>query len=170
MDVSKEVKEIQKAVAAAKRKLEKLLKLHPKEMPVGKTADLMYEVRDLKALFNKLTTPIVEDVLTPVHKTLEDHFIMTLAAGESSGVQGATARVQVTPYAVPIFDKEDAKAREKFLKYVVKTSQYDLLTQDIIKRDAVRERWDDKKQIPGVTVFNTKKVSCTKLNGKKAAK
>lgn len=167
VDVSKELEAAQKALAPAIRKLKKLTDLKPKDMPVGKVVDLLYDLRELKSLVGKITTPLVEDILSPVVKTLEEHFIMTLAVGESSGVQGSHSRVQVTPYAVPVLDSETKDALEQFVRYVVRTKQFDLLKRDVINRDAVRERWDDKKQVVGVTAFNTKKVSCTKLNGRK---
>lgn len=170
VDITKEIAAAQKALVPAVRKLKKLLELKPKDMPVGKVADTLYVLRELKSVIGKLTNPLTEDILGPVVKNLEDHFIMTLAVGEASGVQGAYSRVQVTPYAVPILDGEDKQALQKFVAYVVKTKQYDLLKRDVINRDAVRERWDAKKQVVGVTAFNTKKVSCTKLSGKKSVK
>ena len=99
----------------------------------------------------------------PAVKLIEEHFINQLPVGESSGVQGYAARVQITSSPIPQVRAEDW---EKFFKYVAKTGQWELLTHNL-SREAVRERWDAKKQVKFVTTFNAKKVSCTKLGVRK---
>ena len=168
VDIAKEAAAASKALAPAVKRLKRLLELDPKALPVGKASDLLYDVREAKAQAAHLVDALVDDILTPVVKALEEHFIMTLAVDEATGVQGGHSRVQVTQQVVPVFPGDDAgKGREAFLKHVLKTKQFDLLKADIIARDAVRERWDNKAQVPGVTKFIAKRVSCTKLNGRK---
>jgi hypothetical protein len=77
-------------------------------------------------------------------------------------VQGQAARVQVTDSAVPTVE---AEGWPKLYAYIKRTGSFDLLNR-AVNRSAVTERWDNKKQVPGVTVFHVKKVSCTKLGGK----
>jgi hypothetical protein len=93
-------------------------------------------------------------------KQVEDHFIQTLAVGESSGVQGKKSRVQVTEAVRPTITDWD-----KFYAYIKKNNAFELLNR-APNRVAITERWDAKKQIPGVGSFHDKKVSCTKLSGK----
>jgi hypothetical protein len=162
LDLSKELQAAQKALAPALRKLKKLGSLQPTTAKTGELADLLYDLRELKSAVGVIIKPITEDILSPAIKLLEEHFIMTLAADAASGVQGTRSRVQITPNPVPIIDTEN-DGFSKFVSYVVKNKQWDLLKRDVIARDAVRERWDAKQQVPGVTNFIAKKVSCTKL-------
>ncbi len=57
---------------------------------------------------------------------------------------------------------------DAFYKYVARTKSFDLLNR-AVNREAARERWDARKQVPGMDKFHAKKVSCTKLNGKSGA-
>jgi len=152
-----------KALAPAVKRLSKLLsKLDPKDLPTGARADTLYDLRVLTKLLSNVTAPF-DDVLSPAIKALEESFVQELAVGESSGVQGFHARVQVTESVVPVVAAADWP---KFYAYVAKTRAWELLSKSV-NRAAVTERWDNKKQVPHVGRFHAKKVSCTKLGGKK---
>jgi len=153
----------QKALAPAVRRLEKALNkaLDLDKLPPGACVDLLYDLRAVDKVLNTLRSPF-DDVLDPAIKALEENFIQTLAVGESSGVQGMRSRVQVTESVVPTVKPEDW---EKVWAWVARTKAWELLPRSL-KADAVRERWAAKKNIPGVTPYHAKKVSCTKLGGK----
>jgi hypothetical protein len=160
VDIAKELITAAKALAPAVKRLEAIMKkLDPKKLPIGSVSDLLYDLRDLRQMVGVLTDPLTE-VIGPAIKTLEEHFIQTLTIGESSGVQGKYSRVQVTDSVVPVVADWD-----KFYAYIKKNSAFELLNR-AVNRDAVRERWDAKKQVPGIDSFHAKKVSCTKLTGK----
>ena len=162
LDISKEVALATKALAPAAKRLEKALAgLKPEQLPTGALADCLYDLKGLSKLLSSITAPF-DDFLPATVKTVEDHFVNTLAVGESSGVQGFTSRVQVTESPVPVVKPENWL---KFWAYVAKTKQWDLLPRKV-SVDAVRERWDAKKQVPHVGAFHVKKVSCTRLGGK----
>ncbi len=164
VDISKEIKAAQKALKPAVSRLTTALKkLDPKKIAVGALADLLYELRSTASSLNVITVSVT-DVVVPAVKLIEEHFINQLPVGESSGVQGYAARVQITSSPIPQVRAEDW---EKFFKYVAKTGQWELLTHNL-SREAVRERWDAKKQVKFVTTFNKKNVSCTKLGVRKA--
>ena len=163
VDIAKEVAAAAAALApAAKRLSAALTKLDPKKLPFGAAADLLYQLRSVIALVPNLNAPF-DDVLAPAIKTLNDHFINSLPVGESSGVQGFSARVQITDNPVPVIASD---GWPKLYAYIAKTKSWELLNK-AINRNAVRERWDQRKQVPGVTVFHDKKVSCTKLGSAK---
>ena len=163
VDVTKELIAAQKALAPAVKRLTKALgALNPKKIPIGSVVDLLYAIKTVKSALSALSKPLREDVLEPAEKLLEEYFINNLAIGESSGVQGRAARVQISSSPQPVIKPEDW---EKFFAYVAQTKQWELL-QRKVNRDAVRERWDLKKQVKFVGVFNAKTVSCTKLTGK----
>lgn len=163
IDLYKEVEAATKALLPAVRRISKAVEgLEPKDLPAGGVVDLLYDLRGVGKLLSTIIAPF-EDVLTPAVKMLEEHFINTLAVGESSGLQGMHARVQITESPIPTLAPEN---KEAFYKYVAKTKQWDLLPSGV-NRAAVLERWTLKKQVPGVGKFIAKRVSCTKLGGKK---
>ena len=166
LDISREVALATKALAPAAKRLEKVLAgLDPVKLPTGALADALYDLKALGKLLSSITAPF-DDFLPATVKAVEDHFVNTLAVGESSGVQGFQSRVQVTESLVPVVKPENWM---KFWQYVAKTKQWDLLPRQVSK-DAVRERWDNKRQVKFVDTFHAKKVSCTKLSTAKGGR
>lgn len=160
IDITSEVQAAAKILGPALTRLNKaLLNLDPRDYAVGAVADLLGEIRLVAKMVPNLNAPF-GDILDPTIKTLEDHFVNTLAVGESSGVQGMRSRVQVTESIIPTVDNWP-----KFYEHIRKTKSFDLLNR-AVNRAAVGERWDAKKQVPGVGKFHAKKVSVTKLRGK----
>lgn len=160
ISIDVELKAAQESLAKAAKRLRKLnietlLKLKP-----GALADTLYELRAMSTAACSVGT-VVSELTGPLVKQIEDHFIETLKVGEASGLQGMAARVQVSESPVPVVDDW-----EKFYAHISKTKSFDLLNR-AVNRNAVRERWDAKKKVPGVSVFHAKKVSCTKLKGGK---
>ena len=161
IDINKEVRAAQKALAKAQQRLSRELpRIDPKKCAVGALSDFLYELRATGQALNSIATPFAE-LLAPCAKAIEDHFVATLPVGESSGVQGYLARVQITDTPIPVVADWD-----KFYAHIRKAKAFELLNK-AVNRKAVQERWDNKKQVPGVTAFHAKKVSCTKLSKKK---
>ena len=160
--ITKEVQSAVKALAPAVKRLAAVVKkLKPEKLTIGAATDLLYQLRLATSALNAITRPLADDVISPAVKQLEEFFIATLAVGEASGVQGRTARVQVTDSLVP--SVEDWPV---LYKYIRRTGAWELLQRSVSK-EAVRERWDQKRQVPGVKAFHVKRVSCTRLgNGK----
>lgn len=160
LDITPEVQAAQKALTPAVKRLTKILqKFAPSKIPIGAVADALYDLKQLTKVLNTLTAPF-DDLLLPSVKTTEEHFVQTLAVGESSGVQGKKSRVQVTENIVPVVDDW-----AKFYAHIKKTNSFELLNR-APNRVAIVERWDAKKNVPGIGKFHAKKVSCTKLAGK----
>lgn len=161
LDITKELAAAERALRPAAERLKKALKgLKPGSLPIGALSDLLYQLRNVKNLVPSLSAPF-DDVLRPVEKVVEEYFIQTLAVGESSGIQGMSSRTQITESVIPTVEDWIA-----FYGYVRKNNAFELLNR-AVNREAVRERWEAKKQVPGVKAFHAKKVSCTKLSGKK---
>ena len=159
-DVLTELTAATKALAPAIKRLTKTLgSLDPAKLPAGAVADTLYDLRQTSKLLKGIITPF-DDVIDPAVKTLEEHFIQTLSVDESTGVQGQKSRVQVTASVIPVVEDWS-----KFYAHIKKTGGFELLNR-AVNRAAVTERWDAKKQVPGVGKFTAKKVSCTKLGGK----
>jgi len=163
VDLAKEVRAAQKAMKPAVTRLTQVLrKFDPKKAAVGALADFLYDLRIAERSLAVITAPVT-DLTAPMIKLIEEHFVNSLPVGEASGVQGYQARVQVTDTPIPQVKAEDW---ERFFQYVAKTRQWELLTHSL-SREAVRERWDQKKEVKFVTAFHAKRVSCTKLGKRK---
>lgn len=164
LNVTAEVAAAQKALAPAVKRLTKLLaQLQPEKLPIGAVADAFYDMRQLSKVLKAVLDPF-DDLLLPSVKATEEHFIQKLAVGESSGVQGLRSRVQVTESVVPVVET-GADGWVKLYAHIKKTGEFELLNR-ALNKNAVQERWDAKKPVPGVGKFHAKKVSCTKLGGK----
>lgn len=160
VEIISEVTAASKAIAPAVKRLKTALSsIDPSKLPIGALSDLLYDLRQVGKLMNTITSPI-DEVVTPAIKLVEEHFIQTLAVGESSGVQGHKSRVQVTDAVIPTIEDWT-----KFYAHIKKTGEFELLNRAVNKA-AVSERWEAKKNVPGVGKFHAKKVSCTKLSGK----
>ena len=159
VDISREVTAAGRALEPAIKRLKALARLNPSKLKPGALADLLYGLEQLTKQVAVLAAPI-SDIVGPKVKEVEDHFINILPVGELSGVQGRAARVQITESPVPTVEDW-----EKFYAHIKKTGSFELLNR-AVNRAAVKERWDARKQVPGVGRFISKKVSCTKLNGK----
>ena len=85
------------------------------------------------------------------------YLIDNLSKGEASGIRGKVAAVWVETEPVPVVED-----RTKFLAYVFKTKEYDLLTS-AISRAAIKERWEAKKTVPGIGRFNAPKLHQKKV-------
>lgn len=167
LDVSAEVAAAQKALAPAVKRLNTILaRLSTDKLPsvpTGAVADALYDMKQLSRVLGTLLAPF-DDLLLPSVKNTEEYLIGSLAVGESSGVQGMKARVQITERMIPVVDTQN-DGWKKFYAHIKKTGEFDLLNK-ALNAKAVQERWDNKKNVPGVGKFNAKKVSCTKLGGK----
>lgn len=161
VNIDKDVEAARKSLQPATKRLKKALgkEFDPAQLSTGAAADLLYDLRNLNKLLSAPTAELSETVGAAV-KRLEQHFVDTLIADDATGVQGQHSRVQVTKDPVPVVEDWN-----KFYAHIKKKGEFELLNR-APNRAAIRERWDNKKQVPGVGVFNNKKVSCTKLKGK----
>jgi hypothetical protein len=118
----------------------------------GTRADILYVLRE-----ERLKLQRVCELYEKAEGALRDYFIETLPASEASGLSGTKARVQIESRPVP-----QVEDWPKLYAHIKKTNNFELL-QRRVNEGAVKERWEDKKQVPGVGVFIAKKVSCTKI-------
>lgn len=124
----------------------------PKSM--GACADLLFDVRQ-----QRLTAQKVVDEFKEQEKLLTDHIIDNLPKGDRGAI-GKHHQVSVYTDAIPRAADWDA-----IYKFIKRNNAFELL-QRRLSDTAVKERWDDGKQIPGVESFNVVKVSLTKKKGK----
>jgi hypothetical protein len=108
----------------------------------------------------------VEDRVAELNKQLEDakayrgrleaHLIEELPASDADGICGKVKRATVVKKRVPTL-----KDWKKFTAHLKKTGDFDLV-QHRLSSEAVKSRWDEGRQVPGVQGITVKKISLTK--------
>lgn len=126
-----------------------------KTLPKAKMGPLVDEYRDIREL--RLAASKFADALEAEEKRIMNHIIENVDADESSGVVGKNFKALVKREQRPVVEDWD-----KFYAHVKKTGAFDLL-QKRLNDAAVKERFEDKKKVPGVGTFQVKKLSVTKL-------
>lgn len=109
---------------------------------------------------------VLREALSEIHRdeerlkarrlALETKLLEELPASDAEGIAGKTMRATVVSKRVP-----SIKDWNKLTKYVQKTGAFDLLRRQV-STEAVQERWDAKKPVPGVEGFTKKSISLTK--------
>lgn len=126
----------------------------PSKIPknFGAAADLLYQTRERRLKLAKIV-----DSMEEFEKSLKKHFIENLSKKESTGAAGKIARAQIVTEDQPVVQDWEAA-----YKHIKKTGSFDLLNR-AINRTAVKARWDNGKEVPGVGHFQVTKVSVTKV-------
>ncbi len=119
---------------------------------IGECADLLYTLKAKRLAAQKLVTAMEEN-----ESALKTHIIKKLPKSATSGVAGKLARVSVVTEDVPQVQDWD-----KFYAHIKKTGDFELLGKRI-KKEAIEERWEAKKKIPGVGTFAVTTVSINKV-------
>lgn len=119
---------------------------------LAQCADRLYEVREKRLAEQKKV-----DEIEAEEKALKEHLINNLPKSEASGVAGKLARVTIVTKVIPQVEDWD-----KFYAHIKKTNSFDLM-QRRVSDTAVKERWDNGKQVPGVKTFNALSVSINKV-------
>lgn len=119
---------------------------------LGACADRLYLLRAKRLEEQKKV-----DAIAAEEKALREHIINTLPKSEASGVAGKVARVTVVTKEVP-----QVKDWDLFYKYIKKTGQFDLM-QRRLTDGAIKERWENGKEVPGVEHFQAVTISMNKV-------
>ncbi len=123
----------------------------PKTM--GICADKLYQLRQ-----KRLDAQKIVDELAAEERALKMHIIDLLPKSRASGVAGKLARVTVVTREEPQIKDSDA-----FRKYINRTKRFDLAYKMRPAAPAIREMWEDGKEIPGVEKFNVVTISMNKV-------
>jgi len=119
---------------------------------IGKCADRLYQLREKRYAIQHEA-----DELENQEKAIKAHLINILPSDSATGVSGKQANVQVVCERVPKAEDWDV-----LTAHIKKTGSFELL-QKRLNSEAVRERWEAGKVVPGVGALTVKKVSVTKL-------
>lgn len=122
----------------------------PKTM--AECADLAYQLREERLEIQRAAAAVGEK-----ESLLREHIINNLPKSQASGISGKVANAKVETDVVPTFTD-----KAKFLAHIKKTGDFDLMTSGMNAK-AIRERWDNKKKVPGVGEHTIVKLSLTKV-------
>ena len=97
------------------------------------------------------------DALQEAETELKEDLIRQISKSDASGVAGKIARVSVVTKREPAI-----KDFEVFMAYVSRRKAWDLL-QRRVSAAAIKARWEDGKEIPGIEAFPVVGLSLSKL-------
>lgn len=95
--------------------------------------------------------------LKETETSLKDKLMEKLRTEQLTAAGGTTHQVKIVSK-----DEPQVEDWEALQKHIQKTGQFELL-QKRIGVTAIRERWDDAVEVPGVIHFPTESLSLTKL-------
>ncbi len=122
----------------------------PKKM--GACADKLYVIQGKRLALKKQVEELQKE-----ETALKNHIIDNLPKSEASGIAGVLARVTIVKKPVPQVEDWD-----KFYKYIKRTGSFDLM-QRRTSNGAIKERWDNGKEVPGVGHHTVVTVSMNKV-------
>lgn len=119
---------------------------------LGACADKLFELRNKRLDMQKLV-----DEVEAEEKAYKNHLIENLPKSEASGVAGKLARITIVTKQIP-----QVKDWVAFHAHVKKSGNFDLL-QKRLSDAAIKERWEEGKEVPGVEHFNVVSVSINRV-------
>ena len=123
---------------------------------VGAAIDALNTLRDKRKAIEATAAAVKAQ-----ETAFEDAIFQKFKKADLEGARGKRAQASIERVDVPTL--EDPATFYKFLK---RTGQFDLLQQRIAVT-AVRERWSDKKIVPGIGHFHKIRLHLSKVKGKK---
>lgn len=118
---------------------------------LGAMIDRLYKLRERRITKEKETDAIKEQELA-----LEAHLRQTFGELQLDGARGRVATASLSVVEQPKIEDWD-----KFIAYVFRTRSPELL-QKRLSTTAVRERWDAKREVPGVGSMRLVKINLSK--------
>jgi hypothetical protein len=123
---------------------------------IGAAIDELDRLRDARRAYEALAEKERER-----EKALEDAIFEKFDKAKLEGARGKRAQATIARREHATIEDYDALA-----KYIRKTGELDLL-QRRLSGPAVRERWEEKKAVPGVGKFIDLRLTLTKVKAKK---
>lgn len=118
---------------------------------LGACADRLYSIGQAQTELKRQI-----DVLDRERRELEAKLIDELPKSDARGVLGNYARAKVVVKEVPTAQDWDA-----LWEHIKETGEFDLV-QRRLASGAIKARWDDGEEIPGVGKYNAVSLSITK--------
>jgi hypothetical protein len=126
---------------------------------LGACADRLFTLRAEASSIRKAldATALVKRLgkIAEEQKAIEEHLIENLPKSKADGIVGKLAKAIIKTSKVPTVTDWD-----KLYAHILKTRDFSLLPRKVLT-ESVRDRWEEKKVVPGVGVFNVTSVSIT---------
>lgn len=119
---------------------------------VAQAADALYETKKERLAAQHEIEPLAQ-----YEKDLKEFLINNLPKSDANGAIGKVAKAQIKTKEIPTVDDE-----KKFLAFARKPGNEDLL-KIVPNMEAIQQRWENKKVVPGVKAFTVVTISSTKL-------
>jgi hypothetical protein len=119
---------------------------------MGGLADKLHEIREAR-----LALQGIVDAVKREEQRIIDHIIECIDADTESGVIGKHYKAIVVREEKPVVEDWD-----KLYRHIREHDAFDLLNR-ALNANAVRARWTDNVQVPGVSTYQSKKISLTKV-------
>lgn len=132
------------------------VKVDKRKLKMPKTlagcADALYQTKKDRLAAQKEIEPLAQ-----FEKDLKEYLINNLPKSEARGVSGQQANAKIVTKDIPRVEDEKA-----FMAFAKKKGNEDLV-KIVPNMEAIQERWEAKKTVPGVKAFTVVTVSSTKL-------
>lgn len=119
---------------------------------MGNLADKWFALRDERLALDKKVAE-----LKAAENAAKSALIQSLAKEKVSSVGGMSVKVELTPKKKPILENYVA-----LCEHIKKTGDFDLL-QKRLGEKAVKERWDNDVEVPGIGSYDYDDLSYSKL-------
>jgi hypothetical protein len=117
----------------------------------GACIDLLWKIEQRRAVAQRAVEEIKKE-----YQELENHLLNELPKDELDGAIGKLAQAKIKYTTVA-----NAEDWDLVWKYIVRNKAFDLLYKRL-NNAACRERWEAKKDIPGISAFRQISLSLTK--------
>ena len=119
---------------------------------LGECADLLYEKKQQRLELQREVARIEAE-----EKALKARLIEELPKSNSTGIAGVKARVSIVQKDIPTVEDWS-----RFYSYVEENKCFELL-QKRLSDAAIKERWENGEEVPGVAKFTLSNLSLNKL-------
>ena len=126
---------------------------HEYPTSMGKCIDMLYEQRAKRLLLQHEV-----DEMKAEEKDLETHILNTFSKDDLRGAKGDVATAAIKRTTSVVLSDWDT-----FIAYVAENEAWELLRKQPAS-NAVKERWDEEIEIPGVEPFVNVGLSLTKVS------
>lgn len=121
-------------------------------MKLGGKVDQLFAFREARRKLESQAEKLKEK-----ERVLEDFLIENVSKEDATGVVGKRAKAMI--HTKTVATVEDWP---KFYKHILKTKDFSFLNK-AVNQAAVKERWENKKVVPGTVPFHKVSVSLTKV-------
>lgn len=132
------------------------VKVNKKALKVPKSlaacADALYETKAARLAAQNEIKPLAQ-----FEADLKNYLVDNLPKSQAEGISGKVSNAKIVRKEIPKIEDE-----KKFLAFAKKAGNEDLL-KIVPNMEAIQERWENNKAVPGVGKFTVVTVSSTKL-------